>query len=77
MILHVTDVEYLCDYTLICSFNNGERRKVDLSPLLDRPAFSELRNPEKFIQFGLLDTILWSNGADIAPEWLLENGIPA
>ncbi len=41
------------------------------------PAFEELKDKEKFIQFGLFDTIFWSNGADIAPEYLYENGVPA
>ena len=73
MILTITDVEYLGEYTLLCTFSNGERRKVDLTPLLSYPAFEELRNLDKFVQFGLDQTIFWSNGADIAPEYLYEN----
>ena len=53
----VKDVEYIKDYTLLCEFSDGTRKKVDLSPLFD--------------------TIFWSNGADIAPEYLYENGVPA
>jgi Protein of unknown function (DUF2442). len=74
MLLTITDVEYLGDYTLLCTFSNGERRKVDLTPLLSYPAFEELRDKEKFVQFGLEDTIFWINGADIAPEHLYEMG---
>jgi hypothetical protein len=74
MILTITDVEYLGEYTLLCTFSNGERRRVDLTPLLSYPAFEELRNLDKFVQFGLDQTIFWSNGADIAPEYLYENG---
>lgn len=74
MILTITDVEYLGEYTLLCTFSNGERRSVDLTPLLSYPAFEELRNLDKFVQFGLDQTIFWSNGADIAPEYLYENG---
>lgn len=74
MLLTVTDVEYLGDYTLLCSFSTGERRKVDLTPLLAYPAFAELSDKKKFVQFGLEDTIFWANGADIAPEFLYENG---
>ena len=72
--LTITDVEYLGEYTLLCTFSNGERRRVDLTPLLSYPAFEELRNLDKFVQFGLDQTIFWSNGADIAPEYLYENG---
>jgi len=77
MLLTITDVEYLGDYTLLCSFNNGERRKVDLTPLLAYPAFADLRDKGNFIQFGLDHTIFWANGADIAPEYLYEHGVEA
>ena len=77
MILTITDVEYLGEYTLLCTFNNGERRKIDLTPLLDYPAYQELRDKKQFEQFGLDHTIFWANGADIAPEYLFENGVAA
>ncbi len=77
MLLTITDVEYLGDYTLLCSFNNGQRRKVDLTPLLAYPAFADLRDKGNFIQFGLDHTIFWANGADIAPEYLFEHGVEA
>jgi hypothetical protein len=51
------------------------KKRVDLSPLLKYPAYKELVDKEKFIQFGLHDTIFWANGADIAPEYLYENGV--
>lgn len=75
--LTVTDVEYLGNYSLLCTFSDGIRKRVDLTPLLQYPAFSELKDKNKFVQFGLQDTILWFNGADIAPEYLYERGIVA
>ena len=75
MILTVKDVEYVGDYTLICTFSDGVTKRVDLEPLLKFPAFQELRDKSRFIQFGLDQTIFWANGADIAPEYLYENGI--
>lgn len=75
--LTVIDVEYLGDYNLLCSFNNGMQKKVDLTPLLKYSAYEELKDKAKFIQFGLDGTIFWANGADIAPEYLLENGVDA
>lgn len=74
MLLTITDVEYLGDYTLLCTFSNGMRKKVDLTPLLSYPAFEELKDKNKFVQFGLENTIFWSNGADIAPERIYEMG---
>lgn len=62
------------NYTLLCTFNNGETRKVDLAPLLKYPAYEELRDESKFEQFGLDGTVFWANGADIAPEYLFNNG---
>ena len=77
MLLTIIDVEYLGEYMLLCSFNNGQRRKVDLTPLLAYPAFADLKDKQQFIQFGLDDTIFWANGADIAPEYLFEHGVEA
>ena len=51
-----------------------EKKQVDLTPLLQYPAFEELKDKSKFEQFGLDSTIFWSNGADIAPEYLFEHG---
>ena len=62
MILTVKDVDYLGDYTLLCTFNDGVTKKVDLQPLLKYPAFAELKDKKKFVQFGLDQTIFWYNG---------------
>ena len=44
--LKVTDVEYMGDYSLVCWFNNGEKKFVDLEPLLKYPMFEELRDKD-------------------------------
>lgn len=75
MLLSVTDVEYLGDYRIKCTFSDGAVKDVDMSPILDAPAFRSLKDINEFKQFGLDDTIFWSNGADIAPEWLYQHGI--
>lgn len=74
--LQVTAAEYLGGYTLLCTFNNGEHRKVDLTALLKYPAYEELKDENEFIRYGIDGTIFWANGADIAPEYLLEHGEP-
>ena len=75
MILNITNVEYLGDYSLLCLFNNGKKKRVDLTPLLSYPAFEELKDESKFIQFGLDGTIFWANGADVSPEYLFDHGV--
>lgn len=77
MLLTVKEVEYMGDYTLLCTFSDGVRKQVDLTPLLQYPAFQELKDKSLFVQFGLQNTIFWINGADIAPEYLYEKGVVA
>lgn len=76
LILLVESAEYLGSYTLLCTFNNGEKRKVDLSSLLSLPAYKELEDEKEFERYGVDGTVFWANGADIAPEYLFENGVP-
>lgn len=75
MNMKVKDVEYGGEYILICTFSDGVRKYVDMTPVLSYPAYSELRDKDKFKEFGLDGTVFWSNGADIAPEWLYEHGM--
>lgn len=77
MILTVKDVDYLGDYTLLCTFNDGVTKKVDLQPLLKYPAFAELKDKKKFVQFGLdqlssgiMELILHRNISMIMVLWL-------
>ena len=73
MILHVTHVKYLEDYRIEVSFNNGKTGIVDLSMSLTGTVFEPLRDKKLFAQLKIdkeLDTIIWPNGADLAPEYL-------
>jgi len=73
--LIVTNVKYVGGFVLICTFNSGVTKQVDMTPLLAYPAYEDLKDEEQFKQFGLDETIFWANGADIAPEWLFKNGV--
>ena len=74
--LKVTDIDYVKDYQLMVTFNDGLSKLVDLKPYLVGEVFGELLDREKFIQYGLTRiTIEWSNGADLAPEFLYDIGV--
>ena len=76
--LRIIDVDYIQDYQLLITFNDGSRKRVDLKPYLTGEVFGELLDPYKFIQYGLTPvTIEWVNGADLAPEFLYEIGTVA
>ena len=73
MILHVTDAKYLKDYLIEVTFNDGKKGIADLSQSLQGTVFDSLKNKKIFSQFKVdqeLDTIVWPNGADLAPEYL-------
>ena len=75
--LRVIDVDYIKDYELLITFNDHSKKKVDLKPFLTGEVFGELLDKSKFIQYGLTrNTIDWANGADLAQEFLYENGTP-
>lgn len=73
MFLHITAVEYLADYSLKLKFNNGAAGVVNLEKELYGEVFEPLRDKSLFKQVFLTSrTIEWPNGADFAPEFLLE-----
>ena len=75
MILHTTEVTPLPGYRLRLSFNTGEAGEVDLSGELEGEVFEPLRDPAMFAtahQHPVMRTVAWANGADLAPEYLLE-----
>lgn len=73
MFLHVIDAEYDEKYRLKLKFNNGAEGIVDLEEELYGEVFEPLKDLEQFCQVTLTSrTIEWPNGADFAPEYLLE-----
>jgi hypothetical protein len=75
MILHVTHVDYLGDYRLFLAFDNGEAGEADLSGRLHGEMFVPLRDKALFggaYRHPVSRTVTWENGADLAPEYLLE-----
>ena len=73
MILYITDAKYLSDYQLWLKFNEGSEGIVDLIDELWGTVFETLKDLTLFSQVKLdkeLSTVVWPNGADLAPEFL-------
>ena len=70
----ITSAEYLGDYSLRLTFHDGFAAVVDLQEEFirdHRPILHELSDLEKFKAFKVeYDTVVWDNGADLAPEYL-------
>jgi hypothetical protein len=55
------------------TFNDGTTKTVDASPLLSGRVFEPLKDPAYFARAELdpiRGTVVWPNGADLAPEAL-------
>jgi hypothetical protein len=73
MILHVVEARYEHDYVVFLKFNDGAEGYVDLADELYGEMFASLRDREKFAAVRIdpeLGTVVWTNGADLAPEFL-------
>lgn len=69
----VTEARYVRDYVVWVRFSDGVEGEVDLANELDGPVFEPLRDRSFFRLVRLdpeLHTIVWPNGADVAPEFL-------
>jgi hypothetical protein len=78
MILKVINAVYKGGYLVLLTFNNGETLLVDLQNTIlsdHRKIFEPLHDINYFKNFAIsLNTIVWENEADFAPEFLLELG---
>ena len=73
MFLEVVKAEYLKDYKIKLWFNNDVVKVVDLENKLNGKVFQPLQDVENFKNFSVkYNTIEWYNGADFAPEYLIE-----
>ena len=75
----IKSVEYVSDYKLALTFEDDSTRLVDLANELDGEVFEPLKDIAYFKTVRVdpdLDTIVWDNGADMAPEFLYEIGTP-
>ncbi len=73
MFTHVTQAQYVDDYRVRLSFNDGAQGEIDLSSELYGEIFAPLKDKSFFKSFTLEGhTLSWSNGADFAPDFLRE-----
>ena len=81
MILRITEAEVVGRHSLRLAFNDGTRMVVEVRPLLEGPVFEPLKDPKVFAQFKVdpdVHTLVWLNGADLAPEFLHQQArVPA
>jgi Protein of unknown function (DUF2442) len=71
--LHVTSATYIDGYRIRVEFNNGYCGIADFEDSFDGPIFFPLRDTNYFRTFRLEGhTLSWLNGADFAPEYVLE-----
>ena len=75
MVLHVVSAEVCGPHSLRITFSDGLSKHVDLSPLLHGPVFEPLLDASYFAMVVVdpaCGTVVWPNGADLAPEALYE-----
>ena len=73
MILRIEQANVTGAHTLQLRFNDGTGGEIDVLPLLEGPVFEPLHDPTYFALAALdpiCGTVVWPNGADIAPEAL-------
>jgi hypothetical protein len=73
MFLHVRQADYMGQYRIRLRFNDGAEGVVDLGDALVGEVFEPLKDIEQFKSFRVdpdIETIVWENGADMAPEYL-------
>ncbi|MFN0205746.1 MAG: DUF2442 domain-containing protein [Planctomycetota bacterium] len=75
MVPKLVAAQYIDRYRIRLTYDNGTEGEVDLENELWGNVFEPLKDIEKFKAFRFdeeLRTIVWPNGADLAPEFLYE-----
>lgn len=73
----VASVAPLEGYTLRLQFDNGEQRRLDVSPYLAYPVFERLRDPGLFALVQAdHGTVSWPGGIDLDPDSVFLDSMP-
>ncbi|WP_044407824.1 DUF2442 domain-containing protein [Thiomicrospira microaerophila] len=73
MFLHVVEAEAINGFKIKITFNDGREGTADLADALNGSVFEPLKDPFIFSSLKVdpeLETVVWPNGADLAPEFL-------
>lgn len=71
--LHITSAHYVKEFTIWIAFDDGTEGEVNLEDSFNGPVFEPLKDVEFFSRLSVdpeLATVVWPNGADLAPEFL-------
>jgi len=79
MLPKLREVKYQGDYCIWLKFEDGVEGEVDLEGELWVEVFQVLKDKALFAELSLdgeLETVVWPNGADFAPEFLYQKLCP-
>jgi hypothetical protein len=72
----ITDAKYIDGYKFFICFSDGSKGEVNFEQELTGGIFEPLKEISFFRKFAInreINTIVWPNGADFAPEFLYES----
>jgi len=75
VIPNVIEARHVKDYRVWLRFHDGTEGEIDLKDALWGEVFEPLKHPSFFQKLRVdpeLHTIVWPNGADLAPEFLYQ-----
>ena len=76
MWLSVKEAQATDDHKLILTFENSEKRCLDINQFFNIGRFAELKDINEFKKVHMaFDTIEWENGLDLDPEFLYEKRV--
>lgn len=80
MFYKIISLETFLDYTMLVGFSNGEYRKFDLKPYMEKyPSFKLLENIKLYKKASIDKKgygIVWNDEIDLSSNGIYENGIP-